>query len=67
MPRDGVNNETTVLLNWLKTMPFKIKHGEVLSEDYVHWLPRFKRYMESCLENATDNFIINEKLVEGYT
>jgi len=58
--------DTSALLNWLEAMPSKVKRGAITKEDYSEWLPRFKVYMMDCEKNATQNYILKNKLTEGF-
>jgi len=59
------NYETTEMLIWLEEFQHRIRGGVIDEEDKAMF-PEFKKYMQSCEENAIDNYIIKNKLMEGF-
>lgn len=55
--------ETEELLAWMQKFAERVKKQTILEEDVKKWLPQFRSYMQDCESNATDNYIIKNKLM----
>jgi hypothetical protein len=58
------SQETAELLEWLEGFEKRVENNQIGSEDMEKWLPQFESYMRSCEENAMDNYIIKNKMME---
>lgn len=58
------SGETLQLLEWLEGFAERIKRQKSEKNDFKVMLPLFRSYMEDCEANASDNYILKNKLWE---
>jgi len=58
------SHDTLDIIEWITGFQKRVKQEAITKDDLEVWLPHFREYMELQERDATENFIIKEKLVE---
>lgn len=58
------SKETEELMQWLNEFKHRVRRGEINKKDMKKWLPQFRSYMEDSEKNYSENYIIQNKLME---